>query len=281
MITKHFSALLLCASLAVFQPVHTSSNTQNKLVAGLVGSTIAYCGIFTTAQWWSLGTRVDELKTTKNTGPLVERNRFVSPYDYKTGYALWSAFTDMSKREKNQLKNQLIEEICVAEGINRNNTNATKLILQSIERTLGELVAELENYKKLTPFMLRAARNAGLMRNPKELITSDYCIDYDIAREDLPVGRALNDLYQGYAFPLSFKYTWSNTFGMRVPYWFTWTYKKATECSFEVLQQYARIRAIQRILEQYYEPEKPTQNVNLNVKQQRLYPQLSGNLEDL
>ncbi len=273
MIKKQYSRALLCVLMCVSQQAKAEVSTTSKVLSTVAIGALGAGGITTVAQWWNMGTRLDELQMCKKVGTLSERNVWVSPYDFTSGYALWGCFTQLSTRkEKDTFRQQLLEEICRAEGIDRNAPNFHLLVSDALDSSLVALQAELNSYAFLTPILLNMAREAGFAKNPQELITSDYIIDHQLVSSTFsafrfsPVEKAFNEYMDHTLLPIDIKYTWSPTFGTRIPYWFTWTHKKAAECTFEVLKQYSRIRAIQRVMEQYLVPATQAQAINLNLK---------------
>lgn len=280
MIKKQYSILFLCALMCAPQRVKAEMSTTSKILASATVSAVGIGGIATVVQWWNLGSRLDELQMRKKVGTLLERNVWLSPYDFTSGYALWGSFTKIgSRKEKDTFRQQLLEEICRAEGIDRNAQNMHLLVTEALDRSLFALQEELNRYAFLTPLVLHIARGVGFIKNPQELITSDYIIDYPLsypkpplsspsicAHIPAPAERIFDAYMENILLPIDIKYAWSPLLGARIPYWFTWTHKKAAECAFEVLQQYARIRAIQRVMEQYLSPHIPAQSINLNVK---------------
>lgn len=267
MINKRYSTVLLCAFMLNAQPVKAEMSMANKAITTVVVGALGFGSITTTIQWWNLGSRLDELQMRKKVGTLVERNVWLSPYDFTSGYALWATFTGLgSRKEKDTFRQQLLEEVCRAEGIDRNAPNVHLLVIRALDRSLVTLQNELNDYSSLTPIMLEMARAAGFAKNPQELITSDYIIDYALTTPVASAQRVFSSYMQDFPLPIEVKYTWSSTFGTRIPYCFSWTHKKAAECTFELLQQYARIRSIQRVMEQYVAPSNPSQSINLNLK---------------
>ena len=267
MINKRYSTVLLCAFMCGSQPVKAEMNTTGKVITIAAVGAVAAGGVVSIVKWWDLGARLDELQMRKKVGALAERNVWLSPYDFTSGFALWSTFTDLGTRKaKDTFRQQLLEEICRAEAIDRNAPNMHVLVTDALDRSLATLQRELDSYARFTPVMMEMARASGFVKNPQELITSDYIIDYALILPHASAQRAFSSYMKDVSLPIDIKYTWSPVFGARVPYWFTWTHKKAAECTFEVLQQYARIRGIQRVMEQYLAPSTPSQTLNFNLK---------------
>lgn len=280
MINKKYSIALLSVFMCASQPVKADMSIKNKIITTAAVGALGAGGIATVIQWWNLGTRLDELQMCKKVGPLIERNVWLSPYDFTSGYALWGFFTNLgSRKENDKFRQQLLEELCRAEGIDRNAINVNSLVIDRLDAALAVLQLEIDHCTRLTPIMSEMARLAGFAKNPQELISSDYIIDHELALPKFlascpsvcahrlsPVERAFHKYMDDRLWPIDIKYTWSPAFGTRIPYWFTWTHKKAAECTFELLQQYARIRSIQRVMEQYLAVNAPSQTVNLNLK---------------
>ena len=281
MFKKQYSMLFLCALVCASQPIKAEGmSTTNKVLSTVAVTALGVGSVATVVQWWNLGSRLDELQMCKKVGPLVERNVWLSPYDFTTGRALWGSFTRLGTRaQKDKYRQQLLEEICSAERIDRNAPDMHIQVSIAINNALINLQEELDNYANLTPIIATIAREVGFIKNPQELITSDYVIDHDLIAPvcfasrapayeycPSPSERVLHSYMQSVSLPITVKYAWSPMLRTRIPYWFTWTHKKAAECAFEVLQQYARIRAIQRVMEQYLAPSNPSQSINLNVK---------------
>ena len=135
--------------------------------------------------------------------------------------------------------------------------------LKNQHKALKAIENQIVTYEKFSPIVYKFARSVGFFVNPYELLTSDYLIEHDINETLKPI---FQEHSTGSCISKSFtiRKSWSQFFGIPVPYWYTWSHAKASECIFELLHHYARLRVVSKIVELHFLEHRP-QHIKLGI----------------
>lgn len=185
--------------------------------------------------WWKLGTEYNQLKQTSTEGDLLERNAWGDYTEKCTGYNLWEYFMVLPNADRKRFARTIQEQV--------NN--------QPIKNALHEIQRRLDEYEKFSNILYVLARKADFYADPKELLTSDYLLKNDIDKEDSLFKKTLEQHIGGSFIAKSFalRWRWSAWLGTPIPTYYSWCYQKASLCIWELIHQYARLKAVAKILE--------------------------------
>lgn len=199
----------------------------------IAGISLYHGSVF--GNWWKLGVEYNQLRQTSTEGDLLERNAWGDDTKKCTGYNLWDYFIGLSGSERKRFARTIQEQV--------NN--------QSIKSALYQIQRRLDEYEKFSNILYVLARTANFYADPKELLTSDYLLKHDIDKEDSLFRKTLKQYTGGSFIARSFalRYKWSVWLGTPVPTYYNWCYQKASLCIWELIHQYARLKAVAKILE--------------------------------
>jgi hypothetical protein len=213
-------------------------------------------------QWWRLGTELNYLKINDAAGSLLTRKIWGGQENLDTGYAITQHYNGLiTDADKKCFAKQLEKEI------GRGNTFQLALIV---------LENNLIRYEKSSSLLLKLAWAAGFNKaNPEiNFLKGSYLVNTNI---DAKLRDTVDENISGSVISQSFtvRWRWSSFLGAAVPSWYTWSYTKASECIWETVHQYARIRAIHKILETHI-PESNTLTVILRPDVQGMRAETRG-----
>ena len=218
-------------------------------------------------QWWRLGTELNNLQVDHAAGSLLTRKRWGGPANLATGYAITQHYNQLIvDGDKKRFAKQLEGEIAQGDKI-----SVALIVLEN----------NLIHYEKSSSLLLKLAWAAGFNRaNPEiNFLRGSYLVNTNI---DANLRDPVDENISGSVISQSFtvRLRWSSFLGSAVPSWYTWSYTKASECIWETVHQYARIRAIHKILETHI-PESNTLTVIIRpdvqgMRARRIDPQARG-----
>lgn len=212
--------------------IHQKDNSL--VLAGLGAATLAYhVPVF--VHWWNLGNDLKFLKAENATGPLVKRNKWGYNSELATARQIMDHYNRLGEGAPKLEFAQLL-----ARQVQKGNT---------ISRALKALEGNLTCYEKYSSVLLAIAQEAlPHSENPQEdLLQGTYLLENDIDNLQYIVNRHTAGSKIAQTFSLSWR--WSSFWKSSIPAWYTWSQKIASECIWETLQQYARLRVIQSIIE--------------------------------
>ena len=233
-----------------------NDSSPDLLKGTILASVLAYHGVVFT-RWWSLGTDLDLLREDNSTGLLLQRTFWGGTHNFRRGYHIWKYYSVIDTKQKKSFIKQLSLEVQS----------------QNIDEALTAIEEDIDKYSYYSPILYKLARSAGYTKNPKALLTTDYLLYNDIDNNNVRDEFDRNMSGSVIARSFTVRLRWSSFLGIAVPHWYTWSYQKASECIWELLHKYGRLKAIKKILEQYIKSEK-IQNINHYVDGKHILGQI-------